>query len=212
MRFIQSWSYACANYLACQLKENHEKRRVYYFGFQVLIGAIVKGTLLIFMAFILRSLIPALIITLVFGSLRMIAGGYHMNTYGKCIFVSLGLLVTAAVIAQHTYAYWPVEYLAVISLLASVLGFYVILKWAPSDTPNRPINKSGEKRKFKALSMVYLLVWMVLVSLLIYFKAGNFKMHVLSACFGLLIELFTVSPFGYNFFERLSGKMDKIVG
>ena len=85
MRFIQTMSYKGANYLMKQRQENHEKRRVYYYGFQIVIGGMVKLILLTLLALITQTLKASIIIVLIFSSLRMLAGGYHMDSYGKCI-------------------------------------------------------------------------------------------------------------------------------
>ena len=81
MRFIQTMSYKGANYLMKQKQENHEKRRVYYYGFQIVIGGMVKLILLTLLALITQTLKTSVITVLIFSSLRMLAGGYHMDTY-----------------------------------------------------------------------------------------------------------------------------------
>ena len=74
MRFINALSYKGADYLMKQTKGNHESRRVYYFGFQVVIGAIVKGLLLLILALLTRTILPSLAILAAFVVLRQIAG------------------------------------------------------------------------------------------------------------------------------------------
>lgn len=103
MRFVNKWSYACAKGLAVVLNENHQRRFAYYFGFQVVIGESVKFAVIFLVSLILGIFVPTLIVTSAFVSLRMIAGGYHMDTQGKCLLVSLGLFITASLIAKDTY-------------------------------------------------------------------------------------------------------------
>jgi len=83
MRFINALSYKSADYLMRQMNGNHESRRVYYYGFQIVIGALFKGLLLLLLAFITGTMLPALTIVAAFVILRSIAGGYHMKTYGN---------------------------------------------------------------------------------------------------------------------------------
>ncbi len=218
MRFIHKWSYVCANYLMIQMKENHEKRRVYYFGFQVIIGSLVKGILLVALALLFRTLVPTLIIMLIFATLRVLAGGYHMETYGRCIVTSLALFLISGIIAQYTYESWP--YILVYSMI--IVSFIITLlaaaKYAPKDTPNKPITEPEEIKKFKRLSAVYVIIWFIVFTVLVtmglngitIFKPEYEKLLALSACFGLLLEIFTVTPFGYNFFKKISGELDKV--
>ena len=85
MRFIEALSYSGADYLMKQKGENHEKRRVYFYGFQIVIGAVVKFLILLVLALVTDTLVQTFLMTIVFASLRMIAGGYHMDTFGRCL-------------------------------------------------------------------------------------------------------------------------------
>ena len=209
MRFIQKWSYSCANYLMNQMGENHQKRSVYYYGFQIIIGAVVKGVLLVSIALLFRSLIPTLIAVLTFSSLRVIAGGYHMDTYGKCISLSLAMFIVAGIVVQYTHLHWNIYYTITLVVLSFITALFVLIKWAPADTPNKPITDPKEIKKFKSLSIIYALVWLVLQSVFIY---KGLKMFAIASCFGLLLELYTVTPNGHNFFDRISGQVDTIKG
>jgi accessory gene regulator B len=206
MRFIQKWSYWCAKKLAIAMNENHQKKSVYYYGFQIVIGAAVKGVLLITIASLLGILIPTLLITVAFASLRMIAGGYHMDTYGKCILVSLGLFIVSGLIAEYTNSYWNSVHVIILITAAFILGLYVLLRYAPKDTPNKPITNPKEIKKFKTLSIVYLFVWLGITLALVVF---SFKIFAMSICFGMLLELFAISPTGHKFFDLIKDGFKK---
>ncbi|MCX7922445.1 MAG: accessory gene regulator B family protein [Clostridia bacterium] len=207
MRFIHTWSYSCANYLMQQLNETHEKRRVYYYGFQIVIGALVKGVLLVTASLILQTLIPTLVGVVIFAILRSSAGGYHMDTYGKCIFTSLGLFLILGALTQYTYKFWDISYVITLIMLSVLIGVLISLKWAPADTPNKPITKIEEIRKFRKLSIATVILWGIAAMVLIYFK---YNMYAIAGCLGLLLELFTITPAGNSFFDKISGKVDHI--
>lgn len=206
MRFIRSWSYGCANLLSTRLNENHQKRGIYYFGFQALIGGIVKGVLLVAASLIAGAFIPTVVVIASFAALRLQAGGYHMDTYGKCIAVSIAMFLAGGTITQYTWRYWGFACITALVAVSFVLGMYVLIRWAPRDNPNRPITKPKEIKKFRILSFMYMGVWLVVQMILLYTKS---YMYVLAVCFGLLLEIFIVSPFGYSLFDRLSGKMSR---
>ncbi|MCX8129687.1 MAG: accessory gene regulator B family protein [Clostridia bacterium] len=210
MRFIHVWSYSCANYLMYQLKENHERRRVYYYGFQIVFGAIVKAVLLLTIAVLVKSLVPTLIILFIFGSLRVLAGGFHMDTYGRCIVTSTVLFVAAGMATQYSYRMWDSSIVAVLIAATTIFGAITILKWAPKDNPNKPITKPEEIRKFKGLSFMHIIVWALICSVLLFYRNSSglvyLNMIIISSSFGILLELFTVAPVGYGFFEWISGQ------
>ena len=149
MRFVNTWSYSCANYLMKQMNEDHEKRRVYYFGFQVLIGTIVEIISIILVSLLMGTIIPTIIMMFIFAFLRSISGGYHMNTYTKCFITTLSIFAATGFIIQYTYMYWSVEYIILFAALTFITAISIILKWVPSDTPNRPITKPEEKSSNK---------------------------------------------------------------
>ncbi len=206
MRFVSKWSYACACWLTRAMNENHQKRSIYYYGFFIIFGAIVKGAILVSAAFALGVLLPTLLITAAFASLRTIAGGYHMDTFGKCLFVSIGIFLVAALIVQHTYGLWSMASLAVLTAVTFIAGLYVLIRYAPKDTPNKPITDPKEIRKFKRLSIAYLFILTIGVAVL---TVSGHKLFALSLCFGVLLELFAISPTGHKFFDIIKYKLDK---
>ncbi len=200
MRFINKWSYSCAKGLANVLEENHQKKAEYYFGFQVAIGSIVKTAILVAISTILGVLIPTLIISVSFALLRKVAGGYHMDTYGKCLLVSIGLFVAAALLAKHTYRYWSITWLVILITFTFTVGLYILKKYAPKDTPNRLITDPKEIRKFKTLSIAYICLWLLVVAVLTLF---GMKLYTLLLCFSVLQEIFAITPTGHKFFDKI---------
>ncbi|RXE57986.1 accessory gene regulator ArgB-like protein [Acetivibrio mesophilus] len=207
MRFIHALSYKSADYLMKQMKGNHESRRVYYFGFQIIIGAIFKGLLLILLASITQTVLPSLTIVAVFVALRQIAGGYHMKTYGKCIAASLGMFITAALISKYTYHLWNRTSIVFFVILTFIISLVSLLKWAPSDNPNRPITKQEEINKFKRLSVLFIIMWLFASLTAVHFKLN---MYTLAGCFGVILEVFTITPLGHRFFTGLEQGMDRV--
>lgn len=205
MRFVQKWSFICANHLASAMKENHYRRSIYYYGFFIVIGALTKAIILLTVATLFGVLIPTLLIVFVFSSLRMLAGGYHMDTFGRCLFVSMILFIVAAITAKYTYLYWNFIEITILLFVTFLIGLYVLLRYAPKDTPNKPITDPEQIRKFKKLSIIYLIFWFILNSFLTFF---DLKMYVLSLSFGILLELFTITPLGHKFFNLIKSGLD----
>lgn len=175
------------------------------YGYQFGIGALVKGFLLITIALILGiftssvigMLVSIIIISVTFSSLRVLAGGYHMKTFGSCMLISLAMFLGSALVAQNTYQNWSnINLWGLLSFCVTV-GLYIIYRYVPRDTPNKLITKETEIRKFKRWSLTYLISWFIIIGVCLLF---SFKLIVISSCFGLLLELFTISNLGYNHF------------
>ncbi|OPZ91243.1 MAG: putative accessory gene regulator protein [Firmicutes bacterium ADurb.Bin419] len=207
MRFIEALSYSGADYLMKQKGENHEKRRVYFYGFQIIIGAMVKFLILLVLAFVTDTILSSFLMSIAFATLRMLAGGYHMNTYGRCLAVSISMFIGFSLIARYTYGFWSFYQIILFTIIVVALSAICLYKWAPSDNPNRPITELSEIKKFKKLSFLYLIIWTATACILI---GLNLYMILLSISFGLLLEVFSITPFGHRFFDGLKKGLDKV--
>lgn len=204
MKFVNKWSYACACHLASATNENHQKRTVYYYGFFILLSATIKMIALLSVAWIFGALLPAVVVIAVFGSLRSFAGGYHMDTYGKCVLVSMFMFLSSALLARYTWIYWSNTTILLLICITFITGLVMIIKYAPKDTPNKPIIGSKNIRKYKTFSLVYFLLLTIIASLSSY-KGNN--MVTLCICFAALIEVFTITPSGEKFFDIIKNSL-----
>ena len=196
------WAYRSANYLVKHQNESNEKRRVYYYGFQVIFGELMKLIILIIASLLLGTLGATMITALIFAFLRRTAGGYHMDTYGKCMTVTLGLFLFSGVIAQYTYQGWSVVHILILIMTTFIVSLFVIIKWAPADTPNKPITNPEKIRKFKMQSIIIIVFWLIFMLFMSYYKQ---HILIIAACLGVLLESFTIAPAGYRFFNWISG-------
>jgi len=206
MKFIKKWSYGCAKYLSQQLNDNHEKRSIYYFGIQVIIGSIVKLAILLATAFILGILKETLVILLFFIIFRMTAGGYHMDTYGKCMVVSMCIFLLTGLFVHYTFMYCKylnIYALTILNIVTFLIGLFCFYKWAPADTPNKPIKKKEKIRKLKRQSIIQLFITTAIVFILIY---RNLYLYALAACMGTLVEIFNITPLGYSLYDKIISK------
>ncbi len=207
MRFIEALSYSGADYLMKQKGENHEKRRVYFYGFQIIIGALVKFLILLALAFVTDTIQSSFLMAITFATLRMLAGGYHMNTYGRCLAVSISMFIGFSLIARYTYGLWSFYQVIIFTIIVVTICGICLYKWAPSDNQNRPITEPSEIKKFKKLSIIYLVIWAAFACVLI---VTNLYMILLSISFGIVLEVFSITPIGHRFFDGLKKGLDKV--
>lgn len=209
MRIIDRYAFALAKGLTEQMNESHEKRGVYYYGFQIVLGGIVKVTLLAAISLILGAFMPTATLLFFFATLRVLAGGVHMDTYGKCIASSLIMFISCGVLIRYTYMYWSLELVIGFVAATFLIGLLLMLKWAPGDTPNKRITNPAEIKRLKSLSIAYMIVWAALTAVLIYF---DLPMYALASTFGVALEAFTITPPGYRLFEGLEKGLNSAKG
>lgn len=75
LRFVKLFSYWSARGLANKLHESHARKYTYYYGFQIIYGAINKFTLLILAGLLFNALPQTIIATIAFMIPRVYIGG-----------------------------------------------------------------------------------------------------------------------------------------
>lgn len=205
MDFIYRTSNYFAKKLALKVPNDkfptiEDQIEVYTYGIQFFVGGFIKIFLLMIIAFILGIVVESLIVALTFASFRVIGGGWHMKSYVSCAIVSLTTFLGTALIAHNIYNYLHTTNLSYLISFCVVSGAYVIYKYVPKDTPNKPINTQEQIKKFKKWSLVYLIIWTLVMSLLVLL---NIKIIVLASCLGILLEYSFIIPFTCWFYQKL---------
>lgn len=132
LKFVKLLSYWSARGLTNKLNQSSKNKYLYYYGFQIFYGAIIKGLLLLLAGFILGILPQILIATLSFCLLRGYIGGLHFDSYTKCAWISLLSLTTIGLLSKY------VPYNSLINLCVFMTLLVIIFKYAPVPNKNRP--------------------------------------------------------------------------
>lgn len=177
------------------------------FGLEIILGAIIKGVVLFSSAYLL-GVLPQVIAGLVTaGIFRMLSGGAHCTSYSRCL--TFGVLVYLILGRTALFAE-PFITANLLTGLASFVVFIAILcsvKWVPGEVPYRIMNGPEEIIVFKALSLVYLLLWLGLV---VYFAGKGDNSILLAATLALGVQTFSFTPIGYWLISHADGLMIKL--
>lgn len=144
-----------------------------------------------FIVFYLLSLTSYFIIGVIFFAvLRAAAGGYHEDTYFRCLFSSF--VIFAVIVYSGANLTLSLYYKLAIELIS------ILLVWiyAPVDHPNKPIISNDRRKSLKYISM-FVFVLLAIIGLLIGGKLGN------TAIMALFLESITL-PMGYYKNKRVS--------
>ncbi len=158
--------------------------------------------------FIFNVLFEALVISFTTDILRKNSGGVHAISPNRCaaigtiIFVGLANLISLFVIKIQ-----PIV-MIIFVFLSFLYSYYFVSKYAPVDTPNKPINKAEKKARLRKQSLNTLHVFLVIAafSLLAYYTVFNYILlykFVLCICTGLVWQSFTLTRAGHVFISKL---------
>lgn len=196
MRFIRKLSYKGAHYLSVKLNESNEVRRVYYYGLQIIIGEAVKYTLFFLIVISLGILKESIAILLFYSPIRIIAGGYHMKDYTRCLIMSFTLFIASGLVLKYKNHYMPSLLLLILSIITLMVSLYVVYRWAPQPVfPKSP--SYMQKVKWLTVTLVF-----VLFVLNCYFIVASKHFWAQAGIFGVLLSDFALSPLSNYIFRH----------
>lgn len=157
---ITEFSYSLANYMSKELELDEDKTDILRYGFEVIFGESLK----IIVIFIIASLVGltpyVLVCFLTIGIYRLFSGGYHSETYGRCFINSMILFLGLGKLTQLVLPYFKpsVPLLFGFVIVTFIWSLWIAFKWAPAETPNKPLSHA-EKSRQKKLSLLWVLLW-----------------------------------------------------
>lgn len=200
MKILRKLAYISADYIKKSNNSTNESKRILYFGFQAIYGDLVKLFIVICISFLLQSLLPVLIVTLAFAFLRRYAGGFHMDTELKCIITTVCSFVIPGTIISRVGFMIPIWVLVVIHTVFFIICVLLLIKYSPRDCVNRPIDDS-EAIIFKKKSVRDFIVLTLISIILAFLGQPILSISILA---GVVIEIFSLVPIGYRFFELIN--------
>ncbi|SKC83237.1 accessory gene regulator ArgB-like protein [Maledivibacter halophilus] len=162
--------------------------------------ALLAGLLLGIVPYVLTILITNVIF-------RTFSGGAHSEgmvscaTYGAVIMSILGMIVK--------FTYLDKNLLAIILFFILIFAFWSINKYAPADTPGKPITTKVKRDKLRKLSFSALFIW-CLIGILWYTGFVKGYKLIYSSALGLLWQSFSLTNLGYALIHHMDKILQKI--
>ncbi len=159
------------------------------YGLEGIYLSITKVIVILFITFILGIFKEALIVLLFFNLLRMFAFGLHAKESWQCWISSsisfIGIPYLCIYCNFNNIVYY-------IMLCLSVLTYLI---YAPSDTVKRPLIKKNRRLKFKILTILVSIIYII-----VFFKTNDiFIRNVITTT--MLLEAVLIHPLTYRVFN-----------
>ena len=179
------------------------------YGLELILGEVIKWLIVLAVAGFFNVIPEALFAMVTVSVFRLVSGGNHCEDYWRCL--TLGLLVFIGGGKLGQALGWYVisgVMLSKMLIVGSLIMAFMILFWAPGEVVYRKI-KQEERAMFKGLSLLFLLVWAVIVSFLI---APSYLTVALAGYFAMLFQTFSFTPIGYKFIDYFDYLLSRLVG
>jgi accessory gene regulator B len=184
------------------LLSREDLTEIFEYAFKAIYGESAKLIIILALAYILNILIPVVIVAIVFVSLRSIAGGFHMDSFMKCLIITASLFIIPTYLVDRLtfiHSFNGIE-LSVITIVTYILCYWMAHKYAPKDNPNKRITDMNKIKTLKRKTKVYLTI-VGIISLVLILTLHNPTL-ILFACVGQLVEIYTITPMSVIFCEN----------
>ena len=124
-----------------------EEIEIYIYGCEVIIAGIINILIVIACGLYFKEFTYMIIFYFAFLLLRRYCGGYHADTYWKCILIFTGVVVFTTVLIKK-YVFLGNSFV-IISVIFSLIVMYCL---SPLENENKQLTES-EKKRYRKLSL-----------------------------------------------------------
>lgn len=203
---MEAWVRKRVSKMALSLGYDAEKEAVVAYGMIAIVQVLITLLLVIVFGLLVGAVVEALIICLSVSLLRRYSGGAHAYSADFCTVLTIVYCTLASLLAHRVAAaYQP------LAMLAAVLavyggGFAILLRYAPVDSPNKPIRSEAKIRRMRRDSLIVTACYLA-AQLLFYFlspSAQVFRSYGISLLLGVSWQVFTLTPLGAILLQKLN--------
>jgi len=168
-----------------------EQIEIYAYGLEIILGAVIKLILILFLALLLGTLDTTIILFIFFALFRCFGGGAHLSTYPRCLVFGVCLIVGLGYLAQTTIS---IHALIILSALSLALNIFTCIKWVPAGTEKKYITEPFLRLRQKQKYFLVIIGWCLTLLLLIKLSLSTYGFAVLLGSFGAML---LILPSGY---------------
>lgn len=159
------------------------------YGVEGIYLTITKMIIIFICAFILGVAKELLLLLIAFNFIRLFAFGMHADKSWICLLFSGLLFLGGAVLAKNIVINKPILYILYLIVII------IIAIYSPADTVKRPLINKKRRIKFKILSVIIAITYLIITLLI----KDNTLINIL--IFGLIIECILILPITYKVFK-----------
>ncbi|WP_202709419.1 accessory gene regulator ArgB-like protein [Sporosalibacterium faouarense] len=178
------------------------------YSLRLVISTIIGYLLALVCAYFLGTFSYVLTIMITISIYRSFSGGAHCSSmincavYGMIIINLLGLLVSKTILPNQGI-------ILVLCFLAFLFAIWTINKYAPADTPGKPIESKVKKVKLRKRSFLIICIWYG-STIAWHFIFKEMHQIIYISAIGIIWQSFTLTPIGYKFCHIWDMALNKI--
>ena len=166
-----------------------DKLEVIEYGLEALYITITKTIVMFSIALLLGIVKEVFLVILFYNIIRTTAFGMHAKKSSHCYIISGVLFVGMGLICKYVPISIYVKY------IISMLSLITIIIYAPADTYKRPLLNEKKRKRFKLLTIINSLIYIILIIILKDHSISNYLVV------GLLDASLMIHPLIYRMFQ-----------
>jgi accessory gene regulator B len=214
MSFIEILSDKIAYNISLSLELNNDDRDIIAYGVITLILTIWSIMWVIVFGVLFKVLVEALLFSFSSAILRKFSGGGHATSPNRCVIIGTTIPVIYSVFINYTYKFLNSNMISFLIILLIVIGYLIIIKLAPRDTPAKPIQLDMIGR-LKNLSLRIMIIYSIIISiiLLLNIKYNNdiLLKYAECICGGIIFQCFTLTNYGFDLIKKIDRILKYII-
>lgn len=201
MFLIEKLSNDIAFKISSILKLNRNQKEIIAYGAFNFFQTIWCILLVLIFGIIFNVTFKAIVISFTISILRKYSGGAHSSSPNRCALIGAIVSVGLALFISCINSWINFQVVITIGIITFVVTYYTIYRYAPVDSPSKPIVKEVTKQKMKKKSIFIfnILVTIVIAFLVNYLIFGfKFLLPIITCVYvGVLWQVLTLTPKGY---------------
>lgn len=215
MFLIERLTNNIADRIALTLKLDKDKRDIIAYGAFNLLQTIWCIIVVVIFGFLCKVTIESLIVSSTIALLRKYSGGVHSSSPNRCAIIGAVVSVGLALLMGKISNILNIQYIILIALVGIGLSYYLIYKFAPVDSPAKPILKKEKKIRMRKYSirLLNIIFIIIIILLILYFIQGdkNFIALTMYIYSGVVWQTLTLTPKGALIMKSIDNFLKYII-
>lgn len=145
---VESFANKITSFLVYSKAIEDQEYNLYLYGFKTLIAFVINIVVILFVGSMINRFKETLLFLLCYCPIRQFTGGYHADSYKKCL-ISFILIYLANIFIVERLAHNNLEYFIIVAMLIGYIGIYFL---SPLEHRNNPLNYK-ERKKYRKVAI-----------------------------------------------------------
>ena len=213
---IENISKLIAEKVSSELNYDNERKEIIQYGTYALIQTLISIISVLILGLLFNIALEALIFLFTASILRKYSGGAHSESSNVCTL--LGIIISSCIgffIKSNFFAKMNFEVIVFVGIVIFVFSYFIIFKYAPVDTPNKPIKTEKKKKRMKKGSLKILTIYLFIeiFNIILYYNSGwsLARPVMLSIMLGVAWQCMTLTYIGDILLKTIDSFINKLL-